>query len=327
LNSQQHISSVSKPEKSMASKPLFFQPKLTVNQPNDIYEQEADAMADRVMRQNDQSDNSLFFKPAPRQVIQPKCSACEAKEEPHVEEDEAKEETAPESKQPIADLPIQRKCAHCEEEEENKKIDRKETSDNSPVVTTGVEQTIQSSGQQLDGQTRGFMENRFGHDFGDVQIHNDSQAHQSSKDINALAYTHQNHIAFGAGQYQPDTDTGKRLLAHELTHVLQQGKSISRKIIQRDPGPADGKSKITILETKGNIPEDVKILKGLEKSLTRTLIIQGNILMLYKIDGATPIQLKSFHINNDALYNERPCKAFFESFQYFHIFRNVPFCF
>ncbi|MEZ2336714.1 DUF4157 domain-containing protein [Mucilaginibacter sp. RCC_168] len=309
MNSHKHINPVSKPEKSMASKSLFFQPKLTVNQPNDIYEQEADTMAELVMSKNDQSDNTLFFKPAPRQVIQPKCSACEAKEEPHMEEEEAKEETSPEPMQPIADLPIQRKCAHCDEEEENKKIDRKEISDNSPVVTANVEQTIQSSGQQLDGQTRGFMENRFGHDFGDVQIHNDSQAHQSSKDINALAYTHQNHIAFAAGQYQPDTDTGKRLLAHELTHVLQQDKNISRKIIQRDPGPSDGKSKITLLETKGNISEDVKILKGLEPGLSRTLIIQGNILMLYKIDGATPIQLKSFHISNDTVlppfYNKR----------------------
>jgi len=186
VNSHKHINPISKPEKSMASKSLFFQPKLTVNHPNDIYEQEADTMADLVMSKNDRSDNAPFFKPAPKQVIQPKCSVCEAKEESHMEEDETKEEITPEPMQPIADLPIQRKCAHCEEEE-NKKIDRKETSDNSPVVTTGVEQTIQSSGEQLDGQTRGFMENRFGHDFGDVKIHNDSQAHQSSKDINALA--------------------------------------------------------------------------------------------------------------------------------------------
>jgi len=299
VNSHQHINPVSKSENSTASKPLFFQPKLTVNQPDDVYEQEADAMADSVMRKDILSDSSVFLKPAPMHVVQQKCSACEAKEEPHLEEDEAKEETAPEPKQPIADLPIQRKCAHCEEEEQNK-ISRKESGDNSPVVTANVEQTIQSPGQKLDDGTRSFMEGRFGYNFGDVQIHNDSQAHQSSKDINALAYTHQNHIAFGAGQYQPETDTGKRLLAHELTHVVQQSGGVDRKLIQREPTVTDGEPTIIdIYNTKGNIKEDVKFLKQVADNFSRALIVQGNVLMVYKIDGATPIQLKSFIIKSD----------------------------
>ncbi len=95
-----------------------------------------------------------------------------------------------------------------------------------------VDHVINSRGQSLDAGTRNFMETRFGHYFGNVQIHNDSEAHRSSAAINALAYTHGRHIVFGAGQYQPNISAGKKLLAHELTHVLQQN---SDTIIQRQP--------------------------------------------------------------------------------------------
>jgi len=95
-----------------------------------------------------------------------------------------------------------------------------------------LDQTLQSNGEPLDDQTRAFMEQRFSHDFSNVQIHNDSEAHNSAEQINALAYTSGNQIAFGKGQYQPNTNQGKRLLAHELTHVVQQqhaGKSLQKQ--------------------------------------------------------------------------------------------------
>jgi hypothetical protein len=76
----------------------------------------------------------------------------------------------------------------------------------------------------MDSQTRSFMEARFGHDFSKVQIHNDALAHQSAEDIHAKAYTYGNNIVFGNGLYSPGSESGRRLLAHELTHVLQQGK-------------------------------------------------------------------------------------------------------
>src|SRR5882672_7087595 len=104
----------------------FFQPKLTINQPDDVYEQEADARADKVMRQTDpRQDTPLFFKPANTQPIQPKSSEHKGEDEKQKEDDEGKEENISEEQHPIADLPVQRKCAHCEEEEE-KKISRKE---------------------------------------------------------------------------------------------------------------------------------------------------------------------------------------------------------
>lgn len=83
-------------------------------------------------------------------------------------------------------------------------------------------QSLHSGGSHLDASTRSFMEPKFGYDFSDVKIHNDSAAHQSASNINALAYTHGNNIVFGEGQYQPHTPAGKQLLAHELTHVVQQ---------------------------------------------------------------------------------------------------------
>jgi hypothetical protein len=82
------------------------------------------------------------------------------------------------------------------------------------------------------------MESRLGYDFRDVWIHNDSLAHKSSSEINALAYTYGNHVVFGAGQYQPNSNSGKRLLAHELVHVVQQrnkNQGAFQTMIQRKP--------------------------------------------------------------------------------------------
>jgi len=78
------------------------------------------------------------------------------------------------------------------------------------------------------------MESRFGYDFESVRVHNDSLAHKSSAAINALAYTNGNHVVFGTGEYQPHTDKGKKLLGHELTHVVQQATTSSNKV-QRQP--------------------------------------------------------------------------------------------
>lgn len=90
------------------------------------------------------------------------------------------------------------------------------------MTSSVVPEAISSGGQPLDSETRNYFEPRFGHDLGNVRIHTGSLASQSSSDIDALAYTQGNHIVFGEGQFRPDTYTGKQLLAHELTHTLQQ---------------------------------------------------------------------------------------------------------
>lgn len=83
---------------------------------------------------------------------------------------------------------------------------------------------LNSSGQQLDSATRAFFEPRFGSDLSHVRVHSDPLADQSAESIQARAYTLGNNIVFGFGEYNPDSDGGKRLLAHELAHVAQQGK-------------------------------------------------------------------------------------------------------
>jgi len=83
-------------------------------------------------------------------------------------------------------------------------------------------EALRAPSQALDVATRSFMESRFGHDFGEVRVHTDARAATSAQAANARAYTMGRDVVFGAGQYAPGTDTGRKLLAHELTHVVQQ---------------------------------------------------------------------------------------------------------
>jgi hypothetical protein len=91
-----------------------------------------------------------------------------------------------------------------------------------PEAPAIVYNVLQSTGQPLDHETRSFMEPRFGHDFSRVRVHTDTQAAESARAVGALAYTVGRDIVFGTGQYSPRTETGRGLLAHELTHVRQQ---------------------------------------------------------------------------------------------------------
>jgi hypothetical protein len=92
-------------------------------------------------------------------------------------------------------------------------------------------------GGTLDAGTRNFFEPRLGRDLGNVRVHTGNEAADSARNLNALAYTTGEHIVFDAGQYAPETNAGRRLLAHELTHVLQQSAR-QRNVIQRQINPA-----------------------------------------------------------------------------------------
>jgi hypothetical protein len=101
-----------------------------------------------------------------------------------------------------------------------------ENSENEPRNSEGVPPVVHgvlgSAGQPLDIGTRAFFESRFGHDFGQVRIHTDETASRSAQAVNARAYTVGQHVVFRAGQFSPQTKDGQHLLAHELTHVVQQ---------------------------------------------------------------------------------------------------------
>jgi hypothetical protein len=87
-----------------------------------------------------------------------------------------------------------------------------------------VNEVLRSPGQPLDQATRAFMEPRFGHDFSQVRVHTDAQAAESARAVDALAYTVGQNLVFGTGKYAPWTTNGRGLLAHELTHTIQQGR-------------------------------------------------------------------------------------------------------
>lgn len=91
-------------------------------------------------------------------------------------------------------------------------------------------------GRPLEAQTRARMESQFGHDFGRVRVHSDREAQESALALGARAYTRGQDVVFGAGEYAPESELGQRLLAHELTHVVQQtaGPPAESPLIQRD---------------------------------------------------------------------------------------------
>lgn len=208
--------------------PSAVQTKLTVNKPDDPFEREADAMADRTVSGNvpleQEESQSLRLKP-------------EGKEELKRREDPEEEENVEIQRSAVrGEEEVQRQCADCEEEEH---IQRSSTGESSSHVAPSiVNQVVAGGGDPLESGTRSFMESRFGRDFSHVRIHKDSRAHLSAKAISAQAYTYGPHIAFARGKYQPHTAGGRHLLAHELAHVVQQGQTVRRFVANGPPAPS-----------------------------------------------------------------------------------------
>jgi hypothetical protein len=126
---------------------------------------------------------------------------------------------------------LQRKCScggsgECEECKKEK-LQRKAAgpAGTDAVAPPIVHEELQSPGHPLDAGTRSFMEARFGHDFGRVRVHTSAGAAASARAVNALAYTVGNDVVFGQGQYAPQSSAGRSLIAHELTHTLQQAEA------------------------------------------------------------------------------------------------------
>jgi hypothetical protein len=125
---------------------------------------------------------------------------------------------------------VQRKCAACEEEQ--RMVQRAAVGAGPVEAPPAVHAVLGRAGRPLDGPTRSFFEPRLGADLSGVRVHDDAEAAASARAVSARAYTVGGAIAFGAGEYAPHSDRGQRLLAHELTHVLQQGGAAPRA-----PGP------------------------------------------------------------------------------------------
>ncbi len=116
-------------------------------------------------------------------------------------------------------------CEECKKKKET--LQRHARENNRPAaIPPIVSEVLRSPGQSLDANTRAFFEPRFGHDFSNVRVHTDARAAESASAVQAHAYTVGRDMVFGAAQYAPGTAAGNSLLAHELTHVVQQEQGV-----------------------------------------------------------------------------------------------------
>ncbi len=207
---------------SFAANHISVQKKLTVGAVNDPMEHEADAMADTVMR----------MPIAPQNIVQRKeifiqREYDDTKEEGEGEEKEQSGSTekneAPVATQPVADEP-----EHVQRKPLVSFIQKKEKGEGGTAndAITNQINTTRGNGNQMSGVTKSFMESRFGTDFSNVRIHTGDYAVQMSRDLNAQAFTVGSDVYFNQGKFAPESNSGKHLLAHELTHTIQQTGSI-----------------------------------------------------------------------------------------------------
>jgi hypothetical protein len=180
-----------------------IQAKLTVGQPNDKYEQEADAMADKVI-QRWAMPNAVAAMPTIT---------------------------------PFNINAAQRACAACEKEDKDH-IQRKESGE--MTASLSVESRLSATkggGSSLPESTRTQMESSIGADFSNVRVHTGGEAVQLSQDLSAHAFTHGSDVYFNSGKFAPDTEGGRHLLAHELVHTVQQGSETVRRFEKPDNTP------------------------------------------------------------------------------------------
>jgi hypothetical protein len=174
---------------------------LRIGEPNDVYEQEADRVANEVMAGGLAKRHWSLPRPSGRGSLQRKCSCGGSGGE----------------------------CEQCKQEKEEKMLQRKAAGHaGSDVAPPIVHEVLNSPGQPLDRTTREFFEPRFGMDFSKVRVHTGGLAASSAEAVNSLAYTVGNAIIMNSGQYQPHAATGQSLIAHELTHVAQNSGTLQR---------------------------------------------------------------------------------------------------
>jgi outer membrane biosynthesis protein TonB len=250
--------------------PTRVQAKLAIGRPDDKYEQEADRVADLVMRMpeprlqrqaepEEEEEETVQAKPLASQILPLVQRQAEPEEEEEEEEkskpvqtelandaqvqrqeepEEEEEETL--QAKPLAShiTPLIQRQTEPEEEEEKEeeepaqaKADSGRTSVVNPAAQAQIN-ALRGGGQPLSAPDRAFFEPRFGYDFSHVQIYTDTRAAESAKAVHARAYTVGQHVVFGTGQYSPTTSTGRGLIAHELTHVVQQRSGLHRQPAQ-----------------------------------------------------------------------------------------------
>jgi hypothetical protein len=184
-----------------------IQTKLKIGETGDKYEQEADAVAGTVMQMGE------------GESLRMQTEEDDEKIQMHSLEEEDK-------------LQMQSEKEEEEEPIQSKSADSSQTKTASENLHSQIEKT-KGTGTQIDEQTRTFMGNRFGTDFSSINVHTGQAAEEMNKQLHAQAFTVGNDIYFNSGKYNPNSQEGRKLLAHELTHTIQQGAGI-QPMIQKD---------------------------------------------------------------------------------------------
>ena len=227
----------------------FFQTKLAVNEPGDSHEKEADSVADTVVNQRQGKPVVQQKAISPIQRLsttseEEKVSSNDERMERDKEKPFQKKSAGPEKEKEETvqkkDDSLKEKDIHKKEDprkDEDKAVQKKEVNSSSatasPQLSTRVEKSS-GKGSSLPKKTLNEMNHSFGRDFSGVRIHHDGESASMNKELEAHAFTHGRDIYFNQGKFNPENAEGKFLLAHELTHVLQQNLTT----IRRDPAPA-----------------------------------------------------------------------------------------
>jgi uncharacterized protein DUF4157 len=210
------------------------QTKMKVGESNDKFEQEADRMAVQVMRMPDVAVRSTPLSAHP-QFSTAQNGSIAARYQSPLKASFVQRHNMPEPVSARSHLPrIQRMCSECEEEVRMKPARGRETVQTSepaghaPESRSGAGSPInvlRGEGQPLSQSLRAFFEPRFNLDFSSVRLHTGAEAARSARDLGARAFTVGNNIVFGGGEFAPGATGGRNLLAHELTHVVQQSSA------------------------------------------------------------------------------------------------------
>lgn len=223
-----------------------IQTKLQLNKPGDRYEQEADSVADRVMRMTEPEIQSqragasvLLDESDSGETIQHLSADRNPSPEDAVVIEEEEEKEAEQGQEQVQTL-----------------RPRGQTSGRE-AISRGLLRGSQGGGL-LGANVRHFMEPRFLADFSRVRIHADHRAVALSQSLSARAFTHGRHIYFNAGEYQPETVEGRRVLAHELTHVIQQRGGQTRFPVQQQVPVSHGANGPATIQRLGALGNELK---------------------------------------------------------------------
>lgn len=243
-----------------------FKTKLTLGNPNDFYEKEADNVAEKIINPPvTATKTQLSNKPSITKVNNNYLQRKENEEEQLVQLKSTDAANAKGGSQFQADI-----------------------------------RHLQGNGQGLNPSDNHYFNRRFGRNLDHVRLHNNDRAHHLSKQINARAFTIGNNIVFGSGQYQPHKLSGRRLIAHELTHVFQQENA---NLIQREPLGEDKKQQLRVTASKYAIDDLNDIIDKIENlSEAERAVFDKKLKQIQTTGKKVEADLETSSIENKVVY-------------------------